>query len=222
MEIKSDVFCTIERAAITDTREKASKFIAYAYPLQTEAEVEEKMEALWKLHPKATHICYAYKLGSEGTRFRMVDDGEPSNTAGKPIYGQILSRGLTDTAVFVVRYYGGTKLGASGLITAYKDAASEVLDLAGKIEKQELMKARFGIDYAEMGQVLNALKSVDFEIMDKTFDEMAVIEVSCGLADFDKKWHQLKCLLLALPDEMVNEETTVPFCTLLNKSIFRP
>ncbi|HMS99465.1 MAG TPA: YigZ family protein [Saprospiraceae bacterium] len=222
MEIKSDTFYTIAEAAITDTREKASKFIAYAYPLQDETEVEVRLGALWKLHPKATHICYAYKLGSDGNRFRMVDDGEPSNTAGKPIYGQILSRGLTDTAVFVVRYYGGTKLGASGLISAYKEAASEVLDLAGKVEKQELMKAFFSIDYAEMGQVLNALKSVDFEIIDKHFGEMAKVEVTCGLADFDQKWHQLKCLLLALPDEMVDEKTVVPFCQLVNKTIFRP
>lgn len=222
MEIKGDVFYTIAEAAITDTREKASKFIAYAYPLQDETEVDARLGALWKLHPKATHICYAYKLGSEGNRFRMVDDGEPSNTAGKPIYGQILSRGLTDTAVFVVRYYGGTKLGASGLISAYKEAASEVLDLAGKVEKQELMKALFLIDYAEMGQVLNALKLVDFEIIDKHFEEMAEVEVTCGLADFDQKWHQLKCLLLALPDEMVNEKTTVPFCQLKSKTIFRP
>ena len=121
------------------TRKKASKFIAFAYAVQTELQVEQKLEMLWKLHPKATHICYAYRLGSDQNRFRMVDDGEPSNTAGKPIYGQILNHDVTDVVVFVVRYYGGTKLGASGLIAAYKDAASEVLTLAAEKKKREMM-----------------------------------------------------------------------------------
>ena len=166
MEVRPDIYHTISEDAVTDTREKASKFIAFAYAVQTELQVEQKLEMLWKLHPKATHICYAYRLGSDQNRFRMVDDGEPSNTAGKPIYGQILSHDVTDVVVFVVRYYGGTKLGASGLIAAYKDAASEVLTLAGREEKREMMRTIFTIDYAEMGQVLNALKWVEFEIGD--------------------------------------------------------
>lgn len=218
----TDIFYTIANSAVTDTREKASKFIAYAFSLQTEQQVEHQLNILWKEHPKATHICYAYRLGSDDNRYRMVDDGEPSNTAGKPIYGQIISHGLTDVVVFVVRYYGGTKLGASGLITAYKDAAAEVLAMAGKIEKREQAVATFSIDYAEMGQVLSAMKEVDFDILEKSFAENATIVVGCGFGDFASKWHQLKCLLLQLPDEMVYEDTIVPFCRLISKAKFRP
>ncbi len=222
MDIKGDTYYTIERDAITDTREKASKFIAYACATKSEQEVETKLDALWKLHPKATHICYAYRLGSEGNRFRMVDDGEPSNTAGKPIYGQILSHDITDVAVFVVRYYGGTKLGASGLITAYKEAAAEVLNMAGKVAKQELIRTVFSVDYAEMGQVLNALKSVDFEVGEKKFEDRATIEASCGVSEFNAKYLKLRSLLLELPDEMIHDDTTVPFCNIASQILERP
>lgn len=220
--MRTDTYHTISVDAVTDTREKASKFIAFAYAVQTELQVEQKLELLWKSHPKATHICYAYRLGSDQNRFRMVDDGEPSNTAGKPIYGQILSHEVTDVVVFVVRYYGGTKLGASGLIAAYKDAASEVLTLAGREEKREMMRTVFTIDYAEMGQVLNALKSVDFEIGEKSFGETATVEAMCGVAEFDSKFLRFRSFLLGLPDEMINDDTEIPFCKISAQSIFRP
>lgn len=220
--MRPDIYHTISEDAVTDTREKASKFIAFAYAVQTELQVEQKLEMLWKLHPKATHICYAYRLGSDQNRFRMVDDGEPSNTAGKPIYGQILSHDVTDVVVFVVRYYGGTKLGASGLIAAYKDAASEVLTLAGREEKREMMRTIFTIDYAEMGQVLNALKWVEFEIGDKSFGETATVEALCGVAEFDSKFLRFRSFLLGLPDEMINDDTEIPYCKITSQSILRP
>ena len=222
MEINSDTYFTIAAEAITDTREKASKFIACSFAVQSEAEVEQKLESLWKLHPKATHICYAYRLGSDGNRYRMVDDGEPSNTAGKPIYGQILSHELTDVVVFVIRYYGGTNLGASGLIAAYKEAAAEVLSISGKVEKRELRQVIFSVDYAEMGQVLNALKWADFEVGEKVFGESATIEATCGVNDFNYKYHRLKCNLLGLPDEMVNEDTIIPYCRIKSQTVIRP
>ncbi|MBL7932384.1 MAG: YigZ family protein, partial [Bacteroidia bacterium] len=134
----SDSYLTIDQTYEAVVREKGSRFLAYAFPVLSEAEIKAKLNSLRKEHPTANHHCYAWRLGADKLAFRTNDDGEPSNTAGKPIFSQIQSRDLTNILIVVVRYFGGTLLGVSGLISAYKAAASEVLQQA-KIEEKFIM-----------------------------------------------------------------------------------
>ena len=117
-----DTYLTVEAPAETASRERSSKFLAYAFHVESEEEIAAHLERLRKRYYDATHHCYAWRLGPEGERFRANDDGEPSSTAGKPILGQMLSHDLTDCLIVVVRYFGGTKLGVPGLIAAYKES----------------------------------------------------------------------------------------------------
>lgn len=126
---------TIEAPVEAIFKEKRSKFLAFAYPVENEAKVKEKIVFLKKKYHDARHHCYAYILGIDKSAYRMNDDGEPSGTAGRPIYGQLLSKGITNVLVVVVRYFGGIKLGTGGLRIAYKLAAKEVLENATIIEK---------------------------------------------------------------------------------------
>jgi uncharacterized YigZ family protein len=130
-----DTYLTIAATSLGEFKEKGSKFLAYAYFVSNESDIKEKLDLLKKEHFKATHHCYAYRLGTDGKNYRANDDGEPSGTAGRPILGQIDSFGLTNLLIVVVRYYGGTKLGTSGLINAYRESAKEALSNAEKIEK---------------------------------------------------------------------------------------
>src|SRR6266480_952803 len=122
-------YSTIEKPALAEFKDRGSKFIAYAFPISSVEAFKEKLNAIKKDHPKATHHCFAYRLGLDKNNFRLSDAGEPSGTAGKPILGQIDSRNLTNTLVIVVRYFGGTLLGVPGLINAYKSAAALALQL---------------------------------------------------------------------------------------------
>ena len=130
-----DSYLTIAAPAEAIYKEKSSKFLTYAYPVHSEEEIRELLEVLYKRHYDATHHCYAWRMGPHGEQFRSNDDGEPSGTAGKPILGQLLSNSLTDCLIVVVRYFGGTKLGVSGLISAYKESAAAVIEEAEIIEK---------------------------------------------------------------------------------------
>ena len=132
---KNDYYNTIEKTASTEFKDRGSKFIAYAFPIQSVADFKTKLDEIRKEHPKATHHCFAYRLGTDGNNFRVNDDGEPSGTAGRPILGQIDSKNLTDLLVIVVRYFGGTLLGVAGLINAYKSSAALVLQLTPVISK---------------------------------------------------------------------------------------
>ena len=154
----TDSYQTIASPSEGEYKEKGSKFLAYAYPMDAESDLDGFIASLRDIHPKARHYCYAYKLGLDGTRFRANDDGEPSGTAGKPIYGQILSFGLTNVCIIVIRYFGGTKLGASGLIHAYKEASKAALDNAAIIEKYLYISYQLTFGYDHMGHIMNALK----------------------------------------------------------------
>ena len=130
MEQTKDSYLTIEGNAEAIFKEKSSKFLCYAFHVESEEEITAHLERLRKQYYDATHHCYAWRLGPFGERFRANDDGEPSSTAGKPILGQMLSREVTNCLIVVVRYFGGTKLGVPGLIAAYKESAAAVLDEA--------------------------------------------------------------------------------------------
>ncbi len=157
--MSADSFKTITSATEGIYREKGSKFIAYAIPVTTEEEIKEHLLRIRKEHFDARHHCYAYILGADKDKFRMNDDGEPSSTAGRPIYGQLLSFQVTNVLVVVVRYFGGTKLGASGLITAYKTATKLALEEATIVEKEVELLQTIAFDYLLLNKVMKILKS---------------------------------------------------------------
>ena len=131
-----DSYRTVAAEAEAACRERSSKFLSWIYPVRSEEEIRERLDALRKKYYDATHHCYAWRLGPRGEAFRANDDGEPSGTAGKPILGQLLSNDITDCLVVVVRYFGGTKLGVPGLIAAYKESAAEAIAAAEIVEEQ--------------------------------------------------------------------------------------
>ncbi len=155
---------TITGNTSAEFKDRGSKFIACAYPIQNVQDVKEKIQALKKEHPKAVHHCYAYRLGTDSTQYRANDDGEPSGSAGRPILGQIDSAALTNVLVVVVRYFGGTLLGVPGLINAYKTATTDALAQAETTEKwiEEPVEVQF--DYPVMGEVLYLLKQSEATI----------------------------------------------------------
>jgi len=172
-----DSYLTIEHDSEGFYKEKGSKFIAFAYPVQSEEDIREKLEALRKEYYDARHHCYGYIYGNDGVHFRANDDGEPGHSAGDPILGQIKSRELTNTLVVVIRYFGGTKLGVSGLIGAYKTAASEALD-ANKIVKREIsQKFRFTFPYEEMNAVMKLVKDLDLKVLGQGYETQCTLDV---------------------------------------------
>lgn len=174
-------YFTIKDTAYGEYREKGSKFFAWAHPVSTEEEVKEHLEYYRKDHPKARHWCYAYRLDLEGKLFRANDDGEPSGTAGKPILGQIDSKELTKVFVVVVRYFGGKKLGASGLINAYRTAAAEALEAAKIIKVKIRSYHQVTFTYERMNDVLRFLKHDEMKIESQNYLEICKLVFSIPL-----------------------------------------
>lgn len=159
----TDTYFTIYQNTESLFKEKGSKFLAFAYPVENEVQVKEILQDLRKKYFDATHHCYAYILGYQQEIFRANDDGEPNNSAGMPILGQIRSRNLTNTLVVVVRYFGGTKLGVSGLIQAYKDAVADVLDKTEIVERQIKQKMLLRFDYIFLNEVMKWVKEFELD-----------------------------------------------------------
>lgn len=178
LEIK-DTYTTIAKATEEILfKEKSSKFFGYAFPIQSEEEVKPIIEQLRKLHPHAVHYCYAYQIGTEKISYRANDDGEPSNTAGAPIYGQIQSFGVTNVLLVVVRIFGGIKLGVGGLISAYKTTAQLVLEEAEIIEKTIDISFLISFDYKNMNKVMRVIKEKKLDIVTQTME----LEEDSGIA----------------------------------------
>ena len=178
MEIK-DTYTTIAKATEEILfKEKSSKFFGYAFPIQSEEEVKPIIDQLRKLHPHAVHYCYAYQIGTEKISYRANDDGEPSNTAGAPIYGQIQSFGVTNVLLVVVRIFGGIKLGVGGLISAYKTTAQLVLEEAEIIEKTIDISFLISFDYKNMNKVMRVIKEKKLDIVTQTME----LEEDSGIA----------------------------------------
>ncbi len=184
MKLK-DTYNTIENASEELLfKEKGSKFFGYAFPIQSEDELKPIIEQLRKKHPQAGHFCYAYQIGTDQLSYRANDDGEPSNSAGMPIYGQLQSFDLTNTLVVVVRIFGGTKLGVGGLISAYKTAAQQTLETCTIIEKTIDIHYQISFDYINMNKVMRVIKekqleivSQEMEMVEETGLPMGVIEI---------------------------------------------
>jgi uncharacterized YigZ family protein len=149
---------TIEKPSTAEFKDRGSRFLAYAFPIASAEEFKKRIRELREEHPKAAHHCFAYRIGTDGNNFRAGDDGEPSGSAGKPILGQIDSKGLTNLAVVVVRYFGGTLLGVPGLINAYKTAASLALQLTPIIKKPVLAVYEIEFDYTRMNDIMMVIK----------------------------------------------------------------
>lgn len=170
MMIQEDTYKTIIGVAEGIYTEKRSKFIAIAIPVHTVEEIKQYLDIYQKKYYDARHVCYAYMLGHERKDFRANDNGEPSGTAGKPILGQINSNGLTDILIVVVRYFGGIKLGTSGLIVAYKAAAAEAIANATIIEKTVDDEIAVAFEYPFMNDVMRIVKEEEPEILEQSYD----------------------------------------------------
>ena len=166
----TDTYKTIGTPSEGLYKEKGSKFIAYAFPVSNEIQIKEITARLKKEHHSARHHCFAWRLGPDQQLFRMNDDGEPSGTAGRPIFGQIQQRELTDILVVVVRYFGGILLGTSGLTNAYKQAASDALTNAATVEKIVETVIEVNFDYMAMNEFMTLLKEFQLEMQESHFD----------------------------------------------------
>lgn len=178
MEEIKDSYLTIESDAEAIFKEKSSKFLCYAFHVESEEEIAAHLEILRKRYYDATHHCYAWRLGPFGERFRANDDGEPSSTAGKPILGQLLSREITNCLIVVVRYFGGTKLGVPGLIAAYKESAAAVLDEAKVVERTVDTTVKMEFSYVVMNDVMRIIKDEQPTIVEQIFDNLCSMTLS--------------------------------------------
>ena len=173
-----DEFLTIKDTAEGFYSEKRSRFLAFAHPVSTVDEVKELVAHYRKKYFDARHVCYAYMLGADRKEFRANDDGEPSSTAGKPILGQINSKGLTDVLIVVVRYYGGVNLGTGGLIVAYREASADALAHAEIISKQVEELVEYNFPYVMMNGVMRVVKEMDARIIEQRFDNACWLRLS--------------------------------------------
>ncbi|GAA4087533.1 YigZ family protein [Mucilaginibacter panaciglaebae] len=174
----NDTYKTIDAAAEAIFRDRGSKFLAFAYPIQSENQVKEIIAKLKTAHPKANHHCWAMRLTPDRSVFKLNDDGEPSGTAGRPILNTLLSRDLTNVLVVVVRYFGGTLLGVPGLINAYKAATEEALANTQIVEKTVNDIYTISFDYLQMNDVMRLIKEADVQIIEQEFDNECNIQVS--------------------------------------------
>jgi uncharacterized YigZ family protein len=197
----TDHYRTLSAPATGEFKDRGSKFIAYAWPVSSEEEAMVHIEALRKEHFKARHHCFAWRLEPDGNRFRANDDGEPSGTAGRPILGQIDSFGLTEVVVVVVRYFGGTLLGTSGLINAYREATAEALRGAAIVEK--IVKDTFSLDfdYALMPDVMNAVKKLALDISKEEYGERGLLEIGIRQSEVEDTLLKMKALIWKVSTE---------------------
>jgi len=181
-----DVYYTIEKESQGYFKDKGSKFYAFAFPVQNEDDVKEILTHLKKEHHSARHHCYAWRLGTEDISFRANDDGEPSSTAGKPILGQLQSFNATNILIVVVRYFGGTLLGVSGLINAYRSAAADALKNAEILQKLIEKEVILDFTYNELAEVMNVTKQENLTILNTRFEERCNLTFSVRKSEFEK------------------------------------
>jgi len=204
-----DTFKTLSGESYGEFRDRGSKFHAFAAPVYSQDEWQSFLDTVKKKHPKARHFCYAYRLGMDGNKFRANDDGEPSGTAGRPILGQIDSFGLTNVFVVVVRYFGGTLLGTSGLINAYKKSTIEAFEAGNIIEKIVCDTFRINFDYAIMSNIMNAQKKLNIEVAATNFNESPSIDLRIRKSEVETTLLNFKARVAQVPIEMAAEMESV-------------
>ena len=181
-----DTYLTISTISEGLYKEKGSKFLAFAIPVTSVSEVKTILEEKRKVYYDARHVCYAYLIGEETKESRSNDDGEPSGTAGKPILGAILSKQLTNVLIVVVRYFGGTKLGTSGLINAYREASFDALENNEIIEKTIETPIEINFDYISMNDVMKVIKELSPTILNQEFDNLCCMNLSIRKSDYPR------------------------------------
>jgi len=181
-----DTYLTIVSATVGGFKDKGSKFLAFAYPVENEDQIAEIQKQLRKKYYDARHQVFAYRLGAEKKIFRASDDGEPANSSGPPVLGQIRSFNLTNVLVVVVRYFGGVKLGVPGLINAYKTAAYEALHAATVIEKHVELSVHLQFDYLQINEVMRVLKDENVHIKNQDFQLKCEMELLVKKANFQR------------------------------------
>ena len=187
-----EYYQTIEQPSTAEFKDRGSKFIAYAYPVQTIDAFKQRLQQLKKEHPKAVHHCFAYRLGWDGNQFRVSDNGEPGGTAGRPILGQIDSKQLTNTAVIVVRYFGGTLLGVPGLIQAYKSATAMVLQLIPIVQKPIEIRYELQFDYTQMNEVMNIVKQCGCSVVGQQIQLFCLLQIGIPKTKLEEVLYKLK------------------------------
>jgi uncharacterized YigZ family protein len=197
----SDTYLTLEGPSVAEFKDRASKFLAFAWPVQTEEEIQQYLEVLRKQHFKANHHCFAWRLGLDGLLFRANDDGEPSGTAGRPILGQIDSARLTDVLIVVVRYFGGTLLGTSGLINAYRESALAAIQ-SGVI-KEVILYDFFTIfiEYGLMPELIQGIHKINAMIQSEEYGEVAKIIIAIRKRDSVQKLLELRARMYKVSTE---------------------
>jgi uncharacterized YigZ family protein len=190
-------YFTIKEASQGVFKDRGSKFLAYAFTVIAENEIKEHLSALRKEHPSARHHCYAWRLGAGKEAWRANDDGEPSGTAGKPILGQIQSHDLTNVLIVVVRYFGGTLLGASGLINAYKSAAADAIKNAVIEEKFIMFEYETEFSFNDMNEIMRILKENECKIVSQNYNETNKIIFRVKKRDYEKMLAQFAAVYKA-------------------------
>lgn len=182
---------TIAQQSTAEFKDRGSKFIAFAFPVETTDDFKQQWQVLKKEHPKAVHHCFAYRIGTDGNNFRSSDDGEPSGTAGKPILGQIDSKELVNVAVIVVRYWGGTLLGVPGLINAYKVSAAMALQVTPVVQKQVELIYNIEFDYTQMNEVMMILKQFNCHIHTREMQLFCLVKTGIPKNRLDEVLYRL-------------------------------
>lgn len=200
MSLIKDTFLSISSPSEGLFKDNGSRFIALAYPVETEEEIKGIIDSLKKEYHDARHHCYAYRLGLDGARFRANDDGEPSGSAGRQILGQLDSAGLSDVLVVVVRYFGGIKLGIPGLIRAYRTSTADALSKAEVVEKVAGKNYRLTFDYLAMNDVMKVLKDLNIPQSNQNFGISCSVDVRVRLSQEKDFLERLEKFLLSLRD----------------------
>ena len=177
-------------------KEKGSKFIGFAFPVNSESDIKDSLNQLKSIHPKATHHCYAYRLGINGENYRANDDGEPSGSAGLPIYNQLLAHQITNVLVVVIRYYGGTKLGVGGLVKAYKESAKYTLEQAKIITKELESQIELKFKFSQQNLIFTLLNKYDAKILDFDAQEICIIKANIKTSKKENISDELSEMLL--------------------------
>lgn len=187
-----DFFYTIEKESLAEFKDRGSRFLAYAFPVNNKDEFRMRLNQLKEEHHKAVHFCFAYRIGTDGNNFRSSDDGEPSGSAGRPILGQIDTKELTNVAIIVVRYFGGTLLGVPGLINAYKTAASFSIQLTAVVKKPVLINYRLQFDYSILNEVMMVIKKYNCIVLKQDMQLFCLMETGIPKANLDACLLKLK------------------------------
>ena len=209
LEMEGDKYFTIESDTLGEYKEKGSKFYCYLYRVNGIEHFAQRLEEVKKEHFKARHHCYAYRLGYDGNLFRANDDGEPSGTAGKPIHGQLIKHDLTFTSSIVVRYFGGTKLGTSGLIRSYKEATIDAINSAKILHLTREASLQVTFDYSQMGKVMQVIKDANLNLKSTQFDEAPSLTLACPYSEANQNILLFKAGYLGRSIEDVTDDDSL-------------